>query len=241
MDIQSLHYQFKLNMDRIDTLSNQDFNATEIDWLLNEAQLIFVKQRMSGASNLKRRGFEASQKRIDDLSTLVIKYPLQPALTPVLDSGVYELDLTNLSYPYFQLLAVQADVEIADDCVKRVPLRFIQHDDYLSALRDPFNKASEEFVPYNVGRASSSTGSSLYIYPGSYLVLYVYPEYIKYPSKVSYGNYVYIDGVTYAAATLELPEHTHPEIVDIACQIASLNIENPEYIRLKQEKIFTQE
>lgn len=45
MDVRSLHYQFKLNKDRIDTLVNQDFNVAEIDWLLNEAQLIFVKQR----------------------------------------------------------------------------------------------------------------------------------------------------------------------------------------------------
>lgn len=31
MDISSLHYDFKIKMDRVDTLSNQDFNAAEID------------------------------------------------------------------------------------------------------------------------------------------------------------------------------------------------------------------
>ena len=94
MTIQESHYQFKLNMDRIDTFSSADFTKSEIDWLLNEASLIFVKRRFSADHNTKRKGFENSQIRIDDLSTLVIKYPLQPALTPaLLDTGVYEVDL----------------------------------------------------------------------------------------------------------------------------------------------------
>ena len=45
MDVKSMHYDFKLKMDRVDTLSNPDFNIAEIDWLLNEAQLVFVKNR----------------------------------------------------------------------------------------------------------------------------------------------------------------------------------------------------
>lgn len=31
MTIQEAHYQFKLNKDRVDTLSTQDFNVAEID------------------------------------------------------------------------------------------------------------------------------------------------------------------------------------------------------------------
>jgi len=31
MDIASFHYQFKLGMDRIDTLSTEDFRKAEID------------------------------------------------------------------------------------------------------------------------------------------------------------------------------------------------------------------
>jgi len=40
-----MHYQFKVSMDRVDSASNSDFLPGEIDWLLNEAQDIFIEQR----------------------------------------------------------------------------------------------------------------------------------------------------------------------------------------------------
>jgi hypothetical protein len=117
----------------------------------------------------------------------------------------------------------------------------MQHDDYLDALQDPFNTPSLESIPYNFGRASSNNGSSIYIYPGNLNITGVYVEYLKYPAKVSYGNYVYIDGNTYPPTDFETPEHLHQEIIDLACQIAALNIENPEYIQLKTQKVFLSE
>lgn len=240
MDIRELHYAYKIAKDRIDTLSNQDFNGAEIDWLLNEARMVFLKRR-TDPNNSTRRGFEGSQKRTDDLSTLVIKYPLQPALVPTLDEGIYEVNLTDLAYTYYRLISGKVNATIAEDCDKVIPLRFMQHDDYLSILRDPFNSPSLEFIPYNFGRSSSGTTTSIYMYPGDFVLNEVFLEYIKYPNKVSLGNYVYLDGVTYPEATLEFPEHTHQEIVDIAAEIASMNIDNPEYVALKTRKVLTNE
>jgi hypothetical protein len=246
MDVNSLHYEFKLKMDRVDSLSQQDFNVAEIDWLLNEAQLVFVKRRYSGLSNPKQRGFENTQKRIDDLSTLVIKYPEQPPLTAtLLDTGVYEVVLADTVAPYLFLVDAYTDLNVDADCIIRgVPLKFIQHDDIRRTLKDPFNEPSLEFIPYNIGRSSSGSGSSIYVYGGKLPASYinsVYIEYVKYPSRISFGGYQYINGVTYSTATSELPEQTHSELVDIACELAALNIENPEYIQLKQLKVATHE
>lgn len=240
MTITESHYQFKLNMDRVDSMSNPDFTAPEIDWLLNEAQRIFVEQRLNPNSNPKRKGFEASQKRIDDLSTLVVKFPLQPYITPTLTDGIYEVPLDSLDFPYLHLLSAYVELEVADNCLKEVRLKFMQHDDYREALKDPFNSPSLEFVPYNFGRSSTGT-SSIYMYPGIYSINKVYLEYLKQPRKVSLGTYTYIDGTTKTPTSFELPEHTHSEIIDLACQIASLNVESPEYIRLRQEKVFLHE
>lgn len=238
MTIAEAHYQFKLNMDRVDTQSNPGFRTEEIDFLLNEAQDIFIKRRINPLSNPKRMGFEHSQKRIDDLSSIVVKYPLQPYIVPTLDSGVYEVDLFKLLYTYLHLVSGKVELQVDDDCVKDVPLKFTQHDDYLIALRDPFNSPSTEFVPFNYGMSSSNehTSTSIYMYPGIYTINKVYLEYIKKPRRVFYGNYTYADGVNYPPTTFELPESVHSEIVDIACELASLNVENPEYIRLKQTK-----
>lgn len=238
--IRELHYAIDVGMDRLGTLSKENLKKGEKDWLLNEAQMIFLKRRTSPHNN-RNEGFEASQKRIDDLSTLVIKYPLQPGVTPTLDSGVYIVDFADLLYTYYQLVDASCDVVLSDNCTKLVPLKLIQHDDIRTVLRDPFNNASIEGIPYNFGRSLSNNTSSIFIYPRQLNISKVYLEYIKYPSKVSFGNYTYIDGNVYPEATLEFPTHTHSEIVDIACQIAALNIESPEYIQLKSQKVFEQE
>jgi len=61
MTISEAHYQFKLNMDRIDSLSTSDFNKAEIDWLLNEAALTFLKRRTS-TSNAKQEALNLTKK-----------------------------------------------------------------------------------------------------------------------------------------------------------------------------------
>lgn len=242
MNSAEMQYAFKLGMDRVDTLSSTDFNAAEIDWLLNEAQLIFINNRIDPTTK-KRRGFEGDQKRIDDLSTIVIKNPLQPMITPsLLDTGVYEVDLNDLAFPYLHLISAYATVNLGDNCFKSVPLKFIQHDDYRESLRDPFNSPSLDFIPYNFGRSSSNSKfPSVYIYTGNLPSTYlfgVYLEYIKRPNKIFLGNYAYIDGITYPPTDCELPEAIHNEIVDLACLIAANAIESPEYIQLKASKAF---
>lgn len=240
MLVKELHYAIDLGMDRFGTLSKENLSKKEKDWLLNEAQMIFLKRRTHSRNN-RMEGFEASSKRIDDLSTLVIKNNLQPGLSPTLDSGVYMVDLADLEYTYYQLLDVYASVVVSTDCTKTVPLRFVQHDDIRTVLRDPFYNGSLDSIPYNMGRSLSGDSSALFIYPNQLVISKVFPEYIKYPQRVNYGGYVYLDGNTYPETTLEFPEHTHLEIVDIACQIAALAIESPEYIQLKSQKVFEHE
>lgn len=246
MTVQELHYEFKLKMDRVDSLSQQDFKVHEIDWLLNEAQLVFIKRRFTDLSNSKRKGFENGQKRIDDLATLVVKYPTQPPiLTTLVDTGIYEADLDGTVYDYMFLVNAYVDIVLDETCtLKNTPLKFMQHDDIMESLRDPFNKPSYEFVPYNYGKSSSGTSTSIYVYGGDLpasAINSIYIEYVKKPSRISMGNYQYIDGVTYTANTSELPEQAHPELVDIACELAAMNIENPEYIQLKSQKVLTHE
>lgn len=239
MTIKECHYDFKLKMDRIDTLSKQDFNDAEIDWLIYEASLVFLKQRTS-YFNKRREGFEASQKRIDDLSSLVIKYPLQPDVVPISLDAVYEVKLATLAYPYYQLISGSVNATVGN-CDKRIKLRAIQHDDLQDAIEDPFNTSSSEFILFNFGRDNTTPeSSSLYLY-ADFIINSVRLEYIKRPNRVFLGTYTFTDGISYPPTDLEFPEHTHTEIVDIATQIASLNIENPEYLQLKQAKVAIQE
>lgn len=118
MTIQELHYDFKLKANRIDTSVNTDFNPAQIDWLLNEAQLIFIKQRFT-TSNNKKRGFETTKKRVEDLASLIIKYPTQPELTPLkLSDNVYETRLNELTFEYMFFIDGQVNISLSNDCIK---------------------------------------------------------------------------------------------------------------------------
>lgn len=110
--IEEMHYDFRLKCDRVDSLSQQDFNPAEIDWFLNEAQELVIKNKYS-INNVYRAGLEHTQKRIDDLSSILIKYPEQPDIEPVIEDGIAELELSRLKYPYLHLVRLHAYV---NDC-----------------------------------------------------------------------------------------------------------------------------
>jgi hypothetical protein len=235
MTLSEAHYAFKLNMDRVDKASSLDFNTLEIDWILNEAQLTFVKQRLG-----RFPSYEVNQKRTDDLSSLHVKYPLQGIITPTLLDGVYEIKLNSLDYKYLRLLRGTTTAK-KSGCTYSVGLKFSQTDDLNEIFKDPFNSPSIDNLPYNFGTASDGDGTSIYIYPGDLEVEGVKLEYIRYPKRIHFGNYTYIDGTTPTLQSFELSEETHDEIVNLATQLTSLIIENPEYIQLKERKIQIQE
>ena len=227
MTVEELHYQFILAKDAVDALKHHTFNRAQIDFLLNDAQIRLIRAKTSG-ENEKLLGYEQTQKLTDEFSTLHIKYPLQPFIQLIDHGGIYELDLTKLKYPYLRLLNGEVEVQTAPNCKKIVNLKFVQSDDIKIAFRDPFNSPSNEFIPYNIGRNSDgSASSSLYIYPGTLKAYKANIEYLKYPERISFGGYVYLDNVTYPKATSELPNEIHHKIVDKAVELGATYIMDP--------------
>ena len=230
MTIQEAHYQFKLNMDRIDSHSNADFNKAEIDWLLNEARLIYIKKRFN-PSNLS---FEESLKRIEDLANLVVTYPEQPEFTLPTLNGVAELKLSTLKYPHLFITNVSVVTE-SPECTVYNTAYFVQHDDLNNVLRNPFRKKD---VFYTYAKTSDSVNTSLYFYNLGTSKIRI--SYIKNPSRISSGGYPYLDGIVYPTTSsleVKFPE----EVVDIATNLAALNIESPEYVQLRERKLMSNE
>jgi hypothetical protein len=243
MTIFEQHIDFKFKVDKVASFTKEDFNVAEIDWLLNEGQNVFTKQRY-GTSNNTRSGFETTQKRIDDLASLHVKFPEQPAIVATtVTSGVHEVVLSDLIHSYWFLTRGYVTVSQTDCPDKNIKLRQIDNDDLSDALGDSFHQSSVlDGVLCNFGKASATTGeSSIYIYPGTLTIGDVFIEYIKKPVQMFYGGYTYIDGSTPTTTNCELPEHTHSEIVDIAVNIAAGIIEHPTYAQLKQQKVFKHE
>lgn len=243
MTIAEMHYDFKIKIDKVSSFQNRHFNAAEIDWFLNEAQEVFIKERING-NNLYKTGFEETQKRIDDLSSIHVKYPAQ-AFIIMNNHGqndgvyIYECPLSSTSFPYMYFTKGNVKLTLPT-CVGRAILKVIQNDDLEQALINPF-ELTDERVLANFGKSSATTGASIYIY-SKYPVVEskVYIEYIKRPNLMNLGNYVYIDDTTKPVTNCELPEHTHREIVDIAVMIVSGIIESNSY-NIKKDKLLMQE
>ena len=70
MNISEFHTAILLQLDKSAGLELPHFEPEEREYWLNQAVKRFVKQRYSGV-NPKQTGFEQTQKRIDDLRTLV--------------------------------------------------------------------------------------------------------------------------------------------------------------------------
>lgn len=84
--------------------------------------------------------------------------------------------------------------------------------------------------------SSQSKSQSIYIYPGQSTINGVQLSYVRRPARVSYGTYQYIDGIVYPEQSLEVPFHLRQEVVDLACQLAALATDNPEYVQLRTLK-----
>jgi hypothetical protein len=237
MTIDEMHYDFMIKADKVASSQKKNFNAAEIDWFLNDAQEVFVNKIMN-------KGFEYSQTRIDELSSIHIKFPLQPPL--ILDFKdvteniqIYEAVLDNLLFAYMYFVKANVYLKPNDLCENRSYLKIVQNDDFEEILKSPF-LLDENTVLGNFGK-SSTNHSSLYLYskfPIKENKLYI--EYIKTPVQMNLGNYVYLDGITKTKTNCELPSSTHREIVDLAVAIAYNTLDNNSYTLKKDKLTYTE-
>ena len=288
MDVREMHYEFKLKLNKIDSNDYSNIIIPEVDWYLNEAQDIFVKQRY-GISNAKRQGFEVTQKRIDDLKMLVVKGFIPPA--PIIsqaDTNTYEICLPE---NYLFLIRSKVDISKLDgSCPMKMDVGIIQvqHDDLNNITGDPFYSPSYEWeevpavfmgpevgwqaccedtasnytpgcitdpnctcnpvicmmitgvpaggAPDSPPNARCPLGRFIMYTDGTFGIMNAKLDYIRKPQLISYGSGVSGASYNYPSGVVapllqhcELSIHTHREIVDIAVQIASGDLDHPNF------------
>jgi hypothetical protein len=245
MTIEELHHEFYLLSNKIGGNERRSFSVSEIDWLLNKAQRILIDQYTDQ--------FELNQKRIHDLGSLHIKFPLQPAIsarntlnTIASSNGnynVYEVYLPQLALPYYSWTKVSC-VITKNSCNYRALGRYIDNDDFDEALKSSFDISEEVFFfnagrstnhGYNIPSVSDNKKVSFYLYT-PYLIANseIFIEYIKEPKPMNYGGYIYLDNVVTVRQDCELPTKLHNKLVDIAIALA-FNTMNDSAYALKKD------
>ena len=230
MTISEIHNEFKIGVDKTDSLNYPDFLPEEIDVFLNKNIEKFISQRMYG-TNPKGEGVEATQKRFDDLVTLVTNLSTSAFIL----SGGEKPNGSLIALPadYWHALEEEVSISYADcnnvTTTARVPVYPITHDQYNKIIRDPFNKPDETGV-LRMGLGVGATGSMELIASTGVTLTNYFLRYIRKPAEVRYGT-------TYAVATTDvqcdLPEHTHKEIIEMAVVDALGNVE--QFKRLPSE------
>ena len=221
MTVAEMHIQFKVGLDKTDSLNYPNFEPEEIDLWLNKAQEKFIKTRYS--HDVKRETFEETQKRTDDLREVVQEVSLTPAgvQDPIKPNGVlFTLpDGTFGGFPIYWF-AVNEECRIKwqncqnETVYRRKRVKPIQHDDYNKIIGDPFNKPDKnKIVRLMHGGSAELIGDGTYIITG-YLL-----RYIKRPEQINLAN----------NDDCELADHTHDEIVTLAVGMALENTANPRF------------
>lgn len=223
-----LNNEFEIHYNSIAGQSAPNLDAYEKSVYLTKAQLEIVKNYYDSASNRKQRGFEASEKRREDLKELIKNYSNSDAFN---DSSKIHLSSRFFNIPDDVFIIINEQVEItSEDCFNgnTINVKPVSHDEFNRQIKNPFktpdnslawrldyssinnNKVVEIVSPYNV------TGSLTYKL-----------RYLKYPRPIILkdlvlefpGDTLSIDNQT-GESNCELNESLHREIVDRAVELA---------------------
>jgi hypothetical protein len=235
--VQQMILSYKLKLDKIDSSAYPDIQEPEIKYWLDEAANRFVKQRYE-RTNIKRKGFEESQKRTDDLRVAVRTLNVIAA-TPVPNiNDAFSLTLPN-DYRYLVKIKLNVTYPCNGETVTAtVSPKQIEQDDIHVLLKDPFNRPIEEKPLFIM------EGNEIIIYTGGLSTIvsgdmtYINLFYRLQPGAINFDGTTdhYVNTDVYDA----LADDTHDEIVDIAVKLTLENIESQRY-QTNSAEITTQE
>ena len=111
MNVTEMHIAVQQGVDKINSLQADSLLSQEIDIELNKSVFKFINTKY-GKNNKYRTGFEESQKRIDDLRTLVREYENSVTFKEVLRPGKIWVDTFRVPNDYMYLVNQQSTVWI---------------------------------------------------------------------------------------------------------------------------------
>ena len=206
-----MHTAFKQGLDKFDSKDYPNLEPDEIDLVLNQATGALVKQRY-GFNNFKKEAFEQTQKRIEDLYSLVTSTRLSviPNGTENIDSNSVFVTLPNDHWITIQELT---NITYSGVITEDVYTQVIQHNDYSKLINNPFARPSTK----KVLRLTTQEGAELLHSADSTVNSYKL-RYIREPATVDSQSTPQVDS--------DLPDQVHQEIVNQAISIALENIES---------------
>ena len=196
-----------------------------IFYWLNQAIERLTKLKYSGSEDGK--SFEQTQKRIDDLRSLISEERLY--LIPGIDglnkpySYVAELPIDYWFTVQEETTCQFQDITGTTTINKRKGVTQCTHDTYSSQIENPYSEHKIHYEEAKPLRLISGNSVEL-ITDGNYTVTFYYIRYIRKPLAISVNS-----------EPCDLPEHTHSEIVTKAVNLYLESIGDSRYQTSKIE------
>ena len=103
MNVLEMHIAVKQGIDKIHSERDDQIRTEELDLELNRAMQRFINQRY-GKNNAYQEGFEESQKRIDELRSLLVEYSAPVSFKEELITGKIWVDSFEFPTDYMYLI-----------------------------------------------------------------------------------------------------------------------------------------
>ena len=227
-----MHEAVRMGLDKTSSLTLPAFEAEELNYWLNEAQLELIKQKMFG-NNYRGEDFDIGSKRADDLSSLIVYSSeltynianVSPDFRPhITYPNVAVVDIIESNLPKY-LFYISTDLLIADSdapnqAVTTMSTELIEQKHVGKLIETPYN------VPFlKNGYSYLKDGEVNIIYNPGNTPISVYVSYLRKP-KILIDVIGAEDPLDYTT-TCEMAEQVHPEIVALTVKLLLENIESP--------------
>lgn len=222
MILSKVHTNIRFQVDKLSTGAIPALTKEGIDLQINDSTEGFIKERYRPIVELlyRKEGFEQIQKRIDDLRTLVTTKEI---VVGVAEFGELQADLTTVpnEVPYQHYL--RSSVKLSNGSFARIQI--IKHDNIEVIKNDPFNKSTSKIVK------AYFEGNLLKILPTTKGLA------ISDKLRLTYlRRFIEVDITANTPLKIDLPEHTHREIIKM-CVNDILEIVESRRVQSQKEKV----
>jgi hypothetical protein len=226
MTISQAHLEFKIGLDKTDSLNSANFLTEEIDLYLSNAQEQFIENRAYGL-NFQNKHLEETQKRVKDLQSITTN----ANITAFTNNTDNKTDGFFIVLPFDYRHALQEDIDVSYlDCnnkkqTKNIQIIPLQHDKYNKMVVNPFARPSLDKVyrlPF--GRFNNQEHFELILASGQTPVTY-HLRYLKNPRKIDKAQILSPLGLP-GTSPLDMTDEACREIVRLAVRNALGDIES---------------
>jgi len=143
MNIQEMHYDFKIKLNKLDSEQYRNLLVPEIDWLLNSATELFIKMINNPRYN-PIPGFEKTRRDTEDLKNIVVN---SFEIIGERDENLIQQYIFTLPEDYLYYVSAKVQMDNPNCGLRIANLKIRQHEDEF--IFSIFDKSSYEWKIVN--------------------------------------------------------------------------------------------